>query len=329
LKKIRIGLVGCGHMGRFHAAKLSDLDGIEFAGCYDIERNKADAISKEYRVRHFHAMDDMFEAMDAVSIAVPTVHHFEVAAWFLEHGIAVLLEKPIAGDLESAQKLVEISETRKVVFQIGHSERYNPAFLAVQPGIADPKFIETHRLAPFKGRGVDVPVIFDLMVHDLDLIMALTGCTPDKIDAAGVAVITDTVDIANARLTFPNGCVANITASRISVKEMRKMRIFQKSGYTSVDMATREAEQFVVAGHDDDEYKKSSIFGRFSLPDGRAVVRKKVEIPAGDNLRFEIEAFIEAVRGEHPPDVSGRDGYNVLKVATEIERLCQEYVKKI
>jgi len=327
--RIRMGLVGCGHMGRFHAAKISGLTDAEFVGCYDIEKNKADAISKEYRVRHFDSLDAMMGAVDAVSIAVPTLRHPEVASRFLERRIAVLLEKPIAGDLDSAQKLVDLAETNKVVFQIGHSERFNPAFLAVQPGIVEPRFIETHRLAPFKGRGVDVPVIFDLMVHDLDLIMALTGCTPDKIDAAGVAVITDTVDIANARLSFPNGCVANITASRISIKEMRKMRIFQKSGYTSVDLATREAEQFVVASHDDEDYRKSSIFGRFGLPDGRAVVRRKVEIPTGDNLRFEIEAFIEAVRGEHPPDVTGRDGYNVLKVATEIERLCQEYVKKI
>jgi predicted dehydrogenase len=326
---LRIGLVGCGHMGRFHAAKLSELKEAEFVGCFDISNEKAIAISHDYRVAHFSSLEMMIGKVDAVSVAVPTIHHLEVASKFLEAGIPVLLEKPISSDLESAEKLVELSETRKVLLQIGHSERFNPAFLAVVEGIYDPKFIETHRLAPFKGRGIDVPVIFDLMVHDLDLIMALTGSTPESIDAAGVAVITDSVDIANARMSFPNGCVANVTASRISIKEMRKLRVFQKSGYTSIDLATREAEQYVIASHDDDDYRKSSIFGRLGLPDGRAVVRKKVEIPSGDNLRFEIASFIEAVQGDHPPIVTGRDGYNVLKVATEIERLCAEYLKRI
>jgi predicted dehydrogenase len=316
-------------MGRFHAARLSENKGAEFVGCFDIDNAKSAALAKAQRVVCFDNLDSLLREVAAVSIAVPTTMHLIVASKFLEAGIAVLLEKPIAADLESAKKLMELSESQNVVLQIGHSERFNPAFLAVKDGISDPKFIETHRLAPFKGRGVDVPVIFDLMIHDLDLIMSLTGSVPEKIHAAGVAVITDTVDIANARLSFPGGCVANVTASRISIREMRKLRVFQKSGYTSIDMASREAEQFVVAAADDADYKKSSIFGRFSLQDGRAVVRKKVNIPTGDNLGFEISSFLEAVRGEHPPVISGRDGYNVLAVASEIERLCGEYLKRI
>ncbi|HBC47178.1 MAG TPA: oxidoreductase [candidate division Zixibacteria bacterium] len=316
-------------MGRFHAARLSENKTAEFVGCFDIDDAKSAALSKEYRVKKFEDIDSLRKEIEAVSIAVPTTLHFEVASMFLEAGVAVLLEKPIAADLESAKKLVELSESKKVLLQIGHSERFNPAFLAVKDGISDPKFIEIHRLAPFKGRGVDVPVIFDLMIHDLDLIMALTGSVPEKIEAAGVAVITNTVDIANARLSFPNGCVANVTASRISVKEMRKLRVFQRSGYTSIDMATREAEQFIVAEHNDADYKKSSMFNRLSLQDGRAVVRKKIDIPSGDNLRFEISSFLEAVRGAHPAAISGRDGYNVLVVATEIERRCAEYLKRI
>jgi predicted dehydrogenase len=243
--------------------------------------------------------------------------------------VSVLLEKPITHDLESAEKLALFSEEKGVVLQIGHSERFNPAFIAVEDGISDPKFIETHRLAPFKGRGDDVAVILDLMVHDLDLILAMTGTLPDRIDAAGVAVLTDTVDIANARLSFRGGCVANITASRISIKEMRKLRIFQKSGYTSIDMAAREAEQYQVVESGDEAYKKAPGFGRFHLPDGRAVVRNSVEIPPGDNLKYEISSFIEAVRGEHPPVVSGRDGLNVLRVATHIEKLCRDYLKSL
>lgn len=316
-------------MGRFHAAKLADIKSAEFVGCYDVDREKSALAAREFHTHSFDALESMIARVDAVSIAVPTSYHSDVASRFLDAGIAVLLEKPIAADILSAEKLVTLAESKGTLLQVGHSERFNPAFLAVEKGIFDPKFIEIHRLAPFKGRGIDVPVIFDLMVHDLDLIMAMTASTPTKIDAAGVAVLTDTVDIVNARLTFPNGCVANVTASRISIKEMRKLRIFQKSGYTSIDLASREAEQFVVAGKDEDDYKRSSVFGRLSLQDGRAVVRKKVEIPSGDNLRFEIASFIEAVCGQHPPVVSGRDGLNVLRVAAEIDKLCAEYLTRI
>lgn len=329
MDKVRIGLVGCGHMGRFHAARLSELKMVDFVGCADIDLTKSSALASQYRIRKFDDPGSMLGQVDGVSIAVPTVNHLEVASRFLESGVPVLLEKPISHDVVTAQKLVGISESMNVILQIGHSERFNPAFMAIEKGISDPKFIETHRLAPFKGRGYDVPVILDLMVHDLDLIMALTSFTPEKIDAAGIAVITDTVDIANARLTFPGGCVANVTASRVSAKEMRKVRIFQKSGYTSIDLASREAEQFVVVAKDDENYRKSSIFGRLGLPDGRAVVRRKVDIPPGDNLQFEISSFVEAIKGMHPPVVTGRNGLNVLKVATEIEMLCAEYLRRI
>jgi predicted dehydrogenase len=326
---VRVGLVGCGHMGGYHASKLSESSSADFVGCFDIVGEKAENIASKYGVESFESLDSMPGRVDAVSIAVPTIEHPEVASVFLERGIPVLLEKPISFDLESAEKLVKLAEAKHTILQIGHSERFNPAFMAVEQGISEPKFIETHRLAPFKGRGDDVAVILDLMIHDLDLILALTNSFPEKIEAAGVAVITDSVDIVNARLTFPTGCVANITASRISIKEMRKLRIFQKSGYTSIDMASKEAEQYVVVPTDDKDYKEAPIFGRYHLPDGRAVVRRTVEIPSGDNLSFEIDSFIESVKGEHPPAVSGRDGLNVLKVAGEIEELCREYREKI
>ncbi len=316
-------------MGRFHAARLSENNNAEFIGCMDTVPEKAEKIASEYGIEKFDSIDSMLDRVDAVSIAVPTTEHLKVASNFLSRGISVLLEKPISHDIESAEKIVELAESNRAVLQIGHSERFNPAFLAVEKGISEPKFIETHRLAPFKGRGDDVAVILDLMVHDLDLVLALTKSFPEKIEAAGVAVITDSIDIVNSRLTFPDGCVANITASRISVKEMRKLRVFQKSGYTSIDMAKREAEQYAAVSTNDKDYKDAPIFGRFHLPDGRAVVRRSVEIPSGDNLSYEIESFIGAVLGKHPPVVSGRDGLNVLKVAGEIEELCKEYREKI
>jgi len=270
---VKIGLVGCGHMGRFHAARLSENKNAKFVGCMDIVPGKAEKIASEYNIEKFDSIDSILDRVEAVSIAVPTMEHLKVASLFLEKGISVLLEKPISFDIKSAEKLVELAESKNAVLQIGHSERFNPAFLAVEKGISEPKFIETHRLAPFKGRGDDVAVILDLMVHDLDLVLALTKSFPEKVEAAGVAVITDSIDIVNSRLTFPEGCVANITASRISFKEMRKLRVFQKSGYTSIDMAKREAEQYAVVSTVDKDYKNAPIFGRFHLPDGRAVVR--------------------------------------------------------
>ena len=225
---VKIGLVGCGHMGRFHAARLSEIPGIEFEGCFDVIPEKSEKTASEYSITNYESMESMLVRVDAASVAVPTTEHVEVASKFLDRGKSVLLEKPISPDIESAERLVNLAESKKAVLQIGHSERFNPAFMAVEKGISEPKFIETHRLAPFKGRGDDVAVILDLMVHDLDLVLALTKSIPEKIEAAGVAVITDSVDIVNSRLTFPNGCVANITASRISVKEMRKLRVFQK-----------------------------------------------------------------------------------------------------
>lgn len=316
-------------MGQFHAANLAGNEMVDFVGCYDIDRARSKAIADRYGVVDFDDIESMAGTVEAVSVAVSTNAHLAVASPFLEAGIAVLLEKPIAPDLESAEKLVAVAEENKSILQIGHSERFNPAFMAVEKSICAPKFIEIHRLAPPKGRGDDVAVILDLMVHDLDLIMALTGRRPEKIDAAGVAVITDSVDIANARLSFPGGCVANITASRISIKEMRKLRVFEKSGYTSIDMAARTAERYLVVGDQAPEYKNAPIFGRIHLPDGRAVVKDTVNIPPGDNLQHEIASFIEAVRGEHPPVVSGRNGLDVLRVAADIEERCQAYLEDL
>jgi len=184
-------------------------------------------------------------------------------------------------------------------------------------------------LAPFKGRGHDVAVILDLMIHDIDLLLDLTGSEPTSIEAAGVGVITETADIVNARLTFPTGCVANITSSRISTKEMRKLRVFQKSGYTSMDLAKGELESYSLVDHESSRAKQAGIFSKFSLPDGRVIVRENIEIPREDNLQSEIQSFVEAIKGEHPPLVSGEAGLSALKVAKHIEELCAQYQKTL
>lgn len=326
---MRFGLIGCGHMGKFHASKLASIKVAEFAGCYDIIPDKSAEVSKQYGCDIYRSLDDFADKVDAVIIAVPTKDHLDVSVPLLKSGIAVLLEKPIAPDVDSGEKIVRAAADNDVVLQIGHSERFNPVFRAARDKIDNPRFIETHRLAPFKGRGHDVAVILDLMIHDIDLLLDLTGSEPSSIEAAGVAVITDTFDIVNARLTFPGGCVANITSSRISLKEMRKLRVFQKSGYISMNLAKGELEVYSLVPADSSAAKKAGIFSKFALPDGRVIVRDSSEIPRSDNLQNEIESFIEAIEGKHPPVVSGHDGLTALRVAGQIEHICEEYQKTL
>jgi len=312
-------------MGKFHASKLAAIPEIKFVGCHDLDTNKARTIADQYSCAVFAQPTDLLDEIDAVIIAVPTNNHFESALPFLEKGTAVLLEKPIAPDIESAEKLVDVAESNKTIFQIGHSERFNPVFRAARSRINKPRFIETHRLAPFKGRGHDVAVILDLMIHDIDLLLDLTGSEPSAIEAAGVGVITETADIVNARLTFPTGCIANITSSRISLKEMRKLRVFQQSGYTSMDLAKGELETYSLVDPESPLARKAGIFSKFSLPDGRVIVRENSEIPREDNLQNEIQSFIESIQGKHPPLVTGGAGLAALRVAKKIEQLCASY----
>jgi predicted dehydrogenase len=312
-------------MGKFHASKLAAIPEIKFVGCSDLDITRAKAIAGQYNCAAFASPADLLNDIEAVIIAVPTQYHLESALPFLEKGIAVLLEKPIAPDIEAAEKLVHAAETSQAVFQIGHSERFNPVFRAARNRIRNPRFIETHRLAPFKGRGHDVAVILDLMIHDIDLLLDLTGAEPSAIEAAGVGVITETADIVNARLTFPDGCIANITSSRISVKEMRKLRVFQQSGYTSMDLAKGELESYSLVDPESPLAKQAGVFSKFSLPDGRVIVRENSEIPREDNLQNEILSFIEAIKGQHPPLVSGQAGLAALRVAKKIEQLCASY----
>jgi predicted dehydrogenase len=322
---VRFGLIGCGHMGKFHASKLGMIPTAEFIGCHDIVSDKANEIAEQYGCEVYNSIDDFFGKIDAVIIAVPTKHHHDVAIRMLQKKIAVLLEKPIAPEIESANDIVRAAEKNNVILQIGHSERFNPVYRAARGRIENPRFIETHRLAPFKGRGHDVAVILDLMIHDIDLLLDLTGSEPSIIEAAGVGVITETFDIVNARLTFPTGCVANITASRISLKEMRKLRVFQRSGYISMDLAKAELEAYSIEPDDSFKAREAGLFSKFALPDGQVIVRESSDIPRTDNLQSEIESFIEAIEGKHPPVVSGRDGLTALKVARQIEDICIEY----
>jgi predicted dehydrogenase len=326
---VRFGLIGCGHMGKFHASKLASIADAEFVGCYDVVPDKAAEIAGQFDCDVYQTIDEFSGKVEAAIVAVPTQNHLDVSIPLLQNDVAVLLEKPIAPDVESAEKIVKAAKDNDVILQIGHSERFNAVYRAARDRISNPRFIETHRLAPFKGRGHDVAVILDLMIHDIDLLLDLAGSEPSLIEAAGVAVITDTFDIVNARLTFPTGCVANITSSRISLKEMRKLRVFQKSGYISMDLAKAEMEAYSLEPAESVKAQKAGIFSKFALSDGRVIVRDSSEITRSDNLQSEIESFIEAIEGKHPPVVSGEDGLTALKVAKQIEQICEEYQKTL
>lgn len=303
MQKIKVGVVGIGHLGKYHLQKYHQLAHCEIIAAADVIEERSASAAGLYQCRAMTDYRDMIGAVDAVSIAVPTRGHHETAKAFLEAGVHVLLEKPITETLEQADELIALADRNGLVLQIGFVERFNPAVVALGKVIQKPLFIEAHRLHPFYERGTDVDVILDLMVHDLDIILHFVNSPLQDVDAAGTAVLTDKVDITNARLRFANGCVANITASRISMKTMQKIRFFGLEGYHAVDCSKRDLLSL----------------SRQVDPAGKIeIVQNHVEIIQKDPLGEEIRAFTEAVINKTPPPVSGREGRNVLAVALRI-----------
>jgi predicted dehydrogenase len=303
MHKINVGVVGIGHLGKYHLQKYQKLENCKIVAAADLLEDSAVSVAELY---HCMAMTDyrkMIGSVDAVSIAVPTRCHHEAARAFLEAGVHVLLEKPITETLEQADELIALAERRGLVFQIGFVERFNPAIVALAKVIRKPLFIEAHRLHPFFERGTDVDVILDLMVHDLDIILHFVNSPLQDVDASGTAVLSDKVDITNARLRFANGCIANITASRISMKTMQKIRFFGLEGYHAVDFAKRDLLSL----------------RRQVNPAGQVeIVQNHVEVIQKDPLEEEIRAFIGAVTQKTDPPVSGREGRQALEVALRI-----------
>ncbi len=315
--RTRIGIAGCGHLGKLHTKMHTMLNDIsELIGVYDINIEAAKAASEQFGCRAFGNLDDMLPLVDGVVVAVATQGHYEVAKKCLVAGRHVFIEKPITATVAQGEELVALAEEKGLIIQVGQIERYNPAFSQLHNFAIEPKFIEAHRLAPFNPRGADVSVVLDLMIHDIDLILSLIKSDVEKIDAAGVAVVTDTTDIANVRIKFKNGAVANMTASRMSLKKMRKFRIFQEHKYLSLDLDTGIADIFYLADSDTqvtdgmavanlDHVKKKIIYSK----------RDKIEVNA---LLEENRDFVNAVAGKHNVKVTGSDGLKALKVADEI-----------
>ena len=302
---LKTAVIGIGYLGRFHAQKYSGITDSELIGVVDVDPESAQNIADELEVPFYTDYHEVLDKADAVSIVVPTVLHYETAKAFLKNGVHVLLEKPFAANIGEAEELEQLSRDMNVRLQIGHLERFNPVFTEFQQLIDQPKFIENIRIAPFPKRGTDVDVILDLMIHDIDLVMAVVGEYPESVEGTGVNIITSTTDLANARLRFPSGCIADLTASRVSDKAERKMRIFQSGLYLSLDYGTGQARKLQV----DPE----------AVPDPDTLRPESYQLEKGDALLAEIESFISVVREGKKPKVTREDGLNAMRVAWQIK----------
>ncbi len=310
---MRIGVVGAGGLGIHHVRILRDMQGQDFAGFYESRADRAQQIATELGVRAHATLDALLDEVDAVTIVVPTPGHYDVAKHVLARGIHAMIEKPLAATLEEADEMLRLAREHGAILQTGHVERFNRAIRAALPYVEIPRFIESDRLSPFNPRGADVAVVLDLMIHDIDLVHTLVGGKASSVAAVGVPVLTPFVDIANARLTFDSGAVANITASRVSRERMRKIRIFQQSGYISLDLAAGNGEFYRMRGDVD---LASLATAPIALE--QFVERIPLEADEGEPLRLEFESFLAAVRGEAPVAVSGEEGRDALSVALQI-----------
>ena len=309
----RVGVVGAGSLGFHHIRILRDLRGIEFMGFFESRAERRTEVEKELKVRSHASLESLLEASEAVVIVVPTSAHFSVATAAIERGRHVFIEKPITTTLEEADALLEQARQKGVMVQIGHIERFNRAVRAALPHVRKPRFIDSERLAPFSPRGSDVAVVLDLMIHDIDLLLTLVGSEARDISAVGVPVLTQMLDIANARVTFDSGAVANITSSRISRERKRKIRIFQQSGYLSLDLAAGTGEFFRLRGDIDPLAIRSAPADITAYVD-----RIKLEAPDGEPLKLELESFVSALTGKSPIVVTGEEGRLALGVALRI-----------
>ncbi len=316
---LKIGVLGAGHLGKIHIRCIKQIAQYELVGFYDLNNSIATEVEKEFGVKRFNSIDQLIASVDVVDIVTPTISHFDCAQRALKRFRHVFIEKPIVATPPEALKLIELATEAGVKVQVGHVERFNPAFLAAAPYINSPMFIETHRLSQFNPRGTDVPVILDLMIHDIDIVLNVVNADIKKIYASGVSVVSDTPDIANARIEFTNGCVANLTASRISMKNMRKSRFFQRDGYIAVDFLDKEVE--IIRMRDVDINKTGPFDIILEAGNGKPqkqIFFEKPAVPSVNAIVMELESFYSAIKNNTEPPVTINDGYNALLVAHQI-----------
>ncbi len=314
----KIGVLGAGHLGKIHIKCILASDDLELVGFYDPDKETAEAVEKTFNVQRFSSAEELIAASDIVDIVTPTVSHYDCASSALKHARHVFIEKPLTTTLYEARKLIELAGEANVKVQVGHVERFNPAYIAAKPYLNNPMFIEAHRLGQFNPRGTDVPVILDLMIHDIDIILNVVNSGVKKISASGVAVVSDTPDIANARLEFNNGCVANLTASRISMKNMRKTRFFQRDGYIAVDFLSKETQIIRLKDLDASPDPFAMVIDMGPEKNSKQIWVEKPEIKSINAIKTELETFNESIVNNTEPLVTIMDGYASLEVAYQI-----------
>ncbi len=315
MNPVKVGVIGVGRLGAFHAQKYKSLETCNLVAIADIDQKRAKKVAKSLGIPYFTDYRDLFGKVEAVSIATPTSTHFDVGIMCLSHGLHALIEKPLSTTPEQAEALIETAEKAGVTLQVGHVERFNPAILRADPLIQRPLFVEVHRLGNFSRRGTDVDVVLDLMIHDLDLVIHYVNSPVTHISAAGVPVLTPQGDIANVRLEFASGCVANLTASRVSKEKTRKFRLFQQNGYLSIDLLNHEVAWVKKVDR--------QVLGR------PIIMPRKLKVPPKDALQEEIASFLKAVAGKEPVKVSGEDGLKALRLAMTIKEEMQRRLKTI
>lgn len=316
---LKIGVLGAGHLGKIHIRLIKELsEKFDFVGFFDPNKEQAAAVESELEVKSFETLDELIAAVDCLDIVTPTTTHYELASKAIKNSKHIFIEKPITQTTDEARKLLALAHEAEVQVQVGHVERFNPAFRAALPYFDQPMFIETHRLAQFNPRGTDVPVVLDLMIHDIDAILSVVDSTVRRISASGVAVVSETPDIANARIEFDNGCVANLTSSRISLKNMRKSRFFQKDAYISVDFLEKEMEVVQMETLEGEAGPYDMVMEMGNGKPAKKIIFDKPEIEPVNAIKQELSTFADAINNNTTPIVSLEDGMNALEVAEQI-----------
>ena len=324
---LKIGVLGAGHLGKIHINCIKQIENYELVGFYDPMEETARKVESEMNVKCFESIDSLINAVDIVDIVTPTIQHFACASKALQRSKHVFIEKPIVATPEEANALIKLADEAKVKVQVGHVERFNPAFIAAEPFIKSPMFIEAHRLALFNPRGTDVPVVLDLMVHDLDILLSIVKSPITHISASGISIVSPTPDITNARIEFENGTVANLTTSRISMKNMRKTRIFQSDAYITVDFLDKVCE--IVRIHDEvDTTNPFAMTIDLANGDEKQITIEKPEITPINAIKTELESFYNAIIHNTLPAVTIEDGVKVLKLAYQILESVDKSIKK-
>lgn len=315
---IKIGLLGIGHLGKIHLKLLKEINKYEIVGFYDVDTEAATLVAKEFGIRRFETMEALIEESDALDIVTPTLSHYDCASKGIKKSKHVFIEKPITNTIEEAKSLIGLCKEANVKVQVGHVERFNPAFIAAKEFCTNPMFIETHRLAQFNPRGTDVSVVLDLMIHDIDIILSVVKSNIKRISASGVAVVSDTPDIANARIEFDNGCVANLTASRISMKNMRKSRFFQKDAYVSVDFLDKKVDIIRLNEVEGEVDPMAVVIELGNNQGSKQIYFENPIILPSNAIKMELETFADSIISNTTPLVCIEDGYKALDVAYRI-----------